>query len=345
MLAAVLLTHLCAVDSKSADLNAAAAKLVADSNAVLQHGRVGYSFADVDTGAVLASRDADSDFVPASNMKLYTTSLALVRLGSEYRFHTELRTTGSFRPGQAAIPDLIFVGGGDPNLSARPLPYQVDGHDGDPLNGLRALADKLFEAGVREINGDVTGIGSRYGPELFPEGWTIDDSNYDYGAPVSSLTLNDNSVSLVLRPTGNGELAEVELRPSSSGLVVLNQVVTDTSKPTHIEFRRPLGSNELVLYGTISDSASEWSEEFSVMDPARFAAQALIDVLRERGIVGAWRGSKRIPKRCTGKYVRSQPRLSAFRSAHPNREQSESKPTCRDAVEGSCFRQDWHGIA
>lgn len=284
VLAVTLFVQLCAVSS-SADLNTAAAKLVADSNAVLRHGRVGYSFADADTGAVLASRDADMNFVPASNMKLYTTSLALVRLGSGYRFHTELKTTGSFHPGQSSIPDLVLIGGGDPNLSARPLPYQLEGQEEDPLKELRALADKVFEAGIREINGDITGVGSRYGPELFPDGWTIDDSNYDYGAPVSALTLNDNSVSLTLRPTRNGELAEMELRPSPSGLVVLNEVVTDTSKPTHIEFRRPRGSNELVLYGTISDSVSHWTEEFSVMNPARFAAQGLIDVLRDRGIV------------------------------------------------------------
>src|SRR5205085_6251002 len=134
-----------------------------------------------------------------SNMKLYTTSLALVRLGSDYRFHTELRTTGSFEAGQSVSQDLVLVGGGDPNLSARPLPYQLNGREGDPLAGLRDLADQLFAAGIRKVTGDVTGVGSRYGPDLFPDGWTIDDSTYDYGAPVSALTLNDNSVSLAVR--------------------------------------------------------------------------------------------------------------------------------------------------
>jgi D-alanyl-D-alanine carboxypeptidase/D-alanyl-D-alanine-endopeptidase (penicillin-binding protein 4) len=284
LLITTLVAQLLITPAKPADLNTAAAKLVADSASVLEHGRVGYSFVDVENGSVLAARDSDKDFVPASNMKLYTTSLALVRLGSEYRFHTELRTAGNFQPGQPAIQDLYLVGGGDPNLSGRPLPYQVDGHEGDPFSGLRDLADKLFKAGVRQVNGDVTGVAARYGPDLYPDGWTIDDSRYDYGAPVSALTLNDNSVSAILRPTGNGDLAELELRPSSSGLFVLNEVVTDTSKPTHIEFRRALGSNELILYGTISDSASQWREEFSVSDPARFAAQALIDTLRDRGI-------------------------------------------------------------
>lgn len=281
---AALLAALWAVPSESADLNPAATKLVGDSASILQHGRIGYTFVDVESGSVLAAKDADVDFVPASNMKLYTTSLALARLGGEYRMRTELRTSGSFQPGQRTIQDLLVIGGGDPNLSGRALPYQVDAQDSDPLRGLRDLADKLFAGGVREINGDVTGIAARYGPDLYPDGWTIDDSAYDYGAPVSALTVNDNSVSVILRPTANGELSELEVTPQSSALVVLNEVVTDTTKPTHIEFRRPMGSNELILYGTISNSASQWIEQFAVTDPARSAAQALIDVLRERGI-------------------------------------------------------------
>lgn len=289
LLAPILLAHCCNIRATSGDLNTAATELLADSALILQHGRVGYSFVDVQSGSVLAARDPDVDFVPASNMKLYTTSLALVRLGSDYRFHTELRTTAESKPGQKAIGDLFLVGCGDPNLSGRPVPYQVSAQDGDPFAALRDLANQLFAAGIREIRGDVTGVASRYGPELFPPGWTVDDTSYDYGAPVSALTVNDNSVSAILRPTANGELADLEMRPFPHGLLVLNEVVTDSSHPTHIEFRRPLGSNELILYGTISNTtssntASEWREEFSVTDPARFAAQALIEVLRERGI-------------------------------------------------------------
>ena len=281
---AIVLAQFYSLRANSADLNAATAKLLADSAPVLQHGRVGYSFVDVQSGSVLAARDPDVNFVPASNMKLYTTTLALVRLGSDYRFHTELRTTAEFQAGQKAIGDLFLVGGGDPNLSGRPLPYQVSAVDGDPFAGLRDLANQLSAAGIREVKGDVTGVASRYGSELFPPGWTVDDTSYDYGAPVSALTVNDNSVSAVFRPTANGELADLELRPFPNGLLVLNEVVTDSSKPTHIEFRRALGSNELILYGSISNTASEWQEEFSVTDPARFAAQALIGALRERGI-------------------------------------------------------------
>jgi D-alanyl-D-alanine carboxypeptidase/D-alanyl-D-alanine-endopeptidase (penicillin-binding protein 4) len=104
--------------------------------------------------------------------------------------------------------------------------------------------------------------------------------------------LNDNFVSVTLRPTANGELADLQVTPPEpSALVVLNQVVTDTTIATHIEFRRPVGSNELILRGTISNATGQWTEQFAVTDPARFAAEALVEVLRERGI--AVRGEAR----------------------------------------------------
>jgi len=95
--------------------------------------------------------------------------------------------------------------------------------EGDPLAKLaaRELAEKLYTAGVREVTGDVTGLASRYGPELFPDGWTISTTaSGRLRSAGSALTLNDNSVSAIVRPTENGELAELQLLPVGSGLIV-----------------------------------------------------------------------------------------------------------------------------
>src|SRR5205823_4595879 len=44
--------------------------------------------ADAQTGESLYERDADKYYVPASNMKLFTTALALAKLGPDFRFQT-----------------------------------------------------------------------------------------------------------------------------------------------------------------------------------------------------------------------------------------------------------------
>lgn len=252
---------------------------------LLQRGRIGYKVVDVETGELLAQQDSTKFFTPASNTKLYTTALAMVRLGPNYRFETELRTSGAWVPGQRRIRDLELIGGGDPNLSGRALPYVENSKPGDPFGPLEDLADKLVNAGIREIGGNVTGVATRYPGDRYPDGWTIDDAIYGYGAPVTSLAINDNAVSITLRPTETGELSEVQVQPTISDFIVLNEVVTSSSKATQIRISRAPGSNELVLWGTIGRGADAWRVDVAISDPALFAAEALIHVLRDRGVI------------------------------------------------------------
>ncbi len=264
--------------------------LIANSPAVAR-GHLGFEFADVSTGKVLAARDANLFFTPASNTKLYTTALALVRLGADYRFRTQLRTASPWAPGQPTIGDLQIVGGGDPNLSGRTLPYQAQAPEGDPLAAIKQMVEQLYAVGIREVTGDVVGLDTRYLREPYPDGWTLDDSLYTYGAPVSALSVNDSTVSVVVQPTSAGELAGLQVHPGVSHLVFLNLVQTDRSAGAHIHIARDPGSNELVLTGTIGEGAPAWHEDLAVNDPALFAAEAMVTVLRERGI--AVRGSAR----------------------------------------------------
>ncbi|MGH9608700.1 MAG: D-alanyl-D-alanine carboxypeptidase/D-alanyl-D-alanine endopeptidase, partial [Bryobacteraceae bacterium] len=257
----------------------------------LERAHIGYQFIDLKTGRVLAQHDASRLFMPASNRKLFVTAMALIRLGPGYKYKTEVTTRGPWKPGQTVLPNLQLVGGGDPNLSGRVLPYSVDAPDGDPFAALEQLADKLVKLNIHAIDGDVTGVATRYPGDRFPLDWTRGDTEYGYGAPISALTLDDNVVTASVTPTEPGELAAIALCPNVHHFVVLNQVVTDASRQTQIHIRRPLGSNDLILWGTIGKSAPVWQQGFAVDNPALFAAQALISVLRERGIVV--RGSPR----------------------------------------------------
>jgi D-alanyl-D-alanine carboxypeptidase/D-alanyl-D-alanine-endopeptidase (penicillin-binding protein 4) len=252
---------------------------------VMQRSHFGLKVVDLQTGEVIAQRENADFFTPASNTKLYTTAFALSRLGTDYTFRTELRTSGAWRPGVAVIPDLQLIGSGDPNLSGRVIPYAANSQDGDPLSGIKDLASKLCEAGVNEINGDVTGEASRYGPDLYPDGWTLGDSVYGYGAPVSALTVNDGVISVSVQPGAVGELASVTTSPALDYFVILNEIETDASDEAEISVKRPAGSNEVILSGTIGTGAPQWTEDLAVNDPALFAAEGLIEELRWNGAV------------------------------------------------------------
>src|SRR5438270_179535 len=119
-------------------------------------GEWGLLIIDGETGETLYELNADKYFVPASNMKLFTTALALAKLGPDYRFHTTLETHGTISPEGVLRGDLFLVGRGDPNLSNRKFPYNLkEEFDGAPDKVLAELADALAGKRVKEVAGDI----------------------------------------------------------------------------------------------------------------------------------------------------------------------------------------------
>ena len=56
------------------------------------------------------------------------------------------------------------------------------------------LADALVANGVKEISGDVVGDDSYFPRERYPNGWEIDDMVWEYGAAISAIVVDDNTV-------------------------------------------------------------------------------------------------------------------------------------------------------
>src|SRR6266849_4918771 len=191
-------------------------------------GEWGLLIVDAETGETLYELNADKYFVPASNMKLFTTALALAKLGPDYRFHTTLETGGTVSTEGVLMGDLFLVGRGDPNLSNRKFPYELkEEFDGPPEKTLAELADVVAVKGVKEISGDVIADDSYFPRERYPPGWEVDDMVWSYGAAVSAIVVNDNTVTLTLGPGEKaGDAATFSLAPWTADFTVLAEVVT-----------------------------------------------------------------------------------------------------------------------
>jgi serine-type D-Ala-D-Ala carboxypeptidase/endopeptidase (penicillin-binding protein 4) len=164
-------------------------------------GEWGLVIVDAQSGETLYEQNADKYFVPASNLKLFTTALALARLGPEYRFHTTLETQGTISSEGVLSGDVMLVGRGDPNLSNRKFPYELkEEFDGPPERVLAELADALVTKGVKTISGDIIGDDSYFPRERYPNGWEIGDMVWEYGAAISAIVVDDNTVALTLTP-------------------------------------------------------------------------------------------------------------------------------------------------
>jgi D-alanyl-D-alanine carboxypeptidase/D-alanyl-D-alanine-endopeptidase (penicillin-binding protein 4) len=220
-------------------------------------------------------------------MKLFTTALALAKLGPEYRFHTTLETRGTISSEGVLGGDLALVGRGDPNLSNRKFPYELkEEFDGPPEKALVELADAVVAKGVKEISGDVVGDDSYFPRERYPNGWEIDDMVWEYGAAISAIVLDDNTVALTLSPgeqTGNPVQGTVT--PATSDFTVENDMVTSAAdvKPDLTLTREP-GANIVVVKGSLPAKSAPRKLVLAIEEPAQHAAATLKRLLEERGI-------------------------------------------------------------
>lgn len=250
-------------------------------------GEWGLLIVDAETKTILYEQNADKYFIPASNMKLFTTALALAKLGPDYRFHTTLETRGTLSPEGTLTGELVLVGRGDPNLSNRKFPYDLkEEFDGPPEKVLIELADKLVAKGLKEISGDVVGDDSYFPRERYPNGWEIDDMVWEYGAAVSAIVVDDNTVALTLTPGEKpDDPVQAVVTPGTPDFTVQNDVKTSAAaaKPDLTLTREP-GANLVVVKGTLPAKSAPRKLELAIAEPAQHAAVMLKQLLEERGV-------------------------------------------------------------
>src|SRR6266436_2519789 len=250
-------------------------------------GEWGLLIVDAESGETLFEQNADKYFVPASNMKLFTTALALAKLGPEYRFHTTLETRGTISSEGVLAGDLALVGRGDPNLSNRKFPYELkEEFDGPPEKALVELADALVAKGVKQISGDVVGDDSYFPRERYPNGWEIDDMVWEYGAAISAIVVDDNTVALTLTPGEQaGNPVQAAVTPATPDFTVENDVTTSAAEmKSDLTLTREPGSNLVVVKGSLPAKSAPRKLVLAIEEPAQHAATLLKRLLEERGI-------------------------------------------------------------
>lgn len=288
--------------------------LLADPAVVRDHWGIMVTAMD---GAPIYSLNEGQLFQPASNTKLFTTATAIALLGPKTTFETKIVAKGVFGGMETLKGDLVLVGAGDANLSGREIPY-VEPSDKpkpvpgatplpevDPLRYLKAMADQVAATGLKVVNGDVVGDDTLFPWEPYAQDWSIDDTVWGYGAPVSALTINDNQIKVTVTPAATaGEPATVAIDPAVPSYYTLDVSVTTGEKKSgsHVQMERALGSKVLRVYGSIAVDAQPDEEEVAIHDPAEYAAVALKGMLEARGIVvtGKARAEHRISSDAKG---------------------------------------------
>jgi len=252
---------------------------ILDGAKSIQRGFLGIQIVNLGSGEILFESNSDRLFVPASNGKLFTTALALTRLGPDHRFRTTVVANAEPDANGRIAGAVTLVGGGDPNLSGRELPYRVDSPRGDGLQAIDDLAAQVVARGVRRIDGDIVGDDTAYVWDPYPDGWGVGDTLWEFGAPVSALTINDNAFTLRVLP---GDPARISIDPPLEFYQIDNQVRVGT--PGKIRVEREPGSRLLRVWGTLPPKGPGRTDLLAIHDPALYAAVALRDALARRGV-------------------------------------------------------------
>ncbi len=125
-----------------------------------------------DAGVAVAAHNPSTPLVPASNMKVVTTTIAVDILGESTRLKTRFATDGKPTDGATVKGNLYMIGGGDPLLTTNA--YAARFPNGiQPETDLESVADQIVDSGIRRITGSVVGDESRYddvrGMQSWPE--------------------------------------------------------------------------------------------------------------------------------------------------------------------------------
>lgn len=276
---------LCFAAAAAASLPESIERLLATSP-VARTAFWGIQVVDLGSGKTIYELNPDHFFVPASNTKLFTTALALSRLGADRTFTT--RVLADAPPdGQGRIGTLRLVGGGDPNLSARTIPYRMGPTTGDPLAPIDDLAQQIAARGVKRVAGGIVGDDTWHVWQPYAAGWAIDDPQSDDGPPISALTINDNAISIGVLPGRRaGDLGVVTIEPPIEFYRIDNRVRTSAASAENlgVHISRIPGTRDVRLWGTVPTRGRTPMFPMSIEDPAEYAALALRRALEDRGI-------------------------------------------------------------
>jgi D-alanyl-D-alanine carboxypeptidase/D-alanyl-D-alanine-endopeptidase (penicillin-binding protein 4) len=183
-----------APSDKAPELDAAAHAIASDR--ALEGGAVGIAVLDVDSGRLLASVNEHLPLNPASNAKLYTAAAALATLHGEHRYETTL--TGKL-DGDAVAGPLAVRGFGDPSLTTADL---------------WAMVQELKGFGVKRVDGDVVVDQRFFDQQTTPPAFEQQPNEWaGFRAPVSAVALDENCITMTVRPGPPGGSARVEFAP------------------------------------------------------------------------------------------------------------------------------------
>ena len=223
------------------------------------NARWGVFAVSLSDGRVLVARDAQKLFNPASVQKIITSTVALDKIGADFRWKTSVYAANKIEDG-TLNGDLILYGQGAPDLST---------------DGVENLVGQLQAKGLKRIKGNIVGDDSYFKGDEIGEGWSWNDLQWYYGAQASALTINFNQVTVTM------ENGKPKVEPATDYVQISGDVKPlEAGEPDAVGLKRDLAQNNIYVYG----SGKNLDARVAVENPALWSAKILKEALEKKGI-------------------------------------------------------------
>jgi len=222
-------------------------------------------------GDVLYGRNINQSLTPASTMKVMTAEAALVYLGPDYRFSTQLLTDAKSLKNGVLQGNLYIVLSGDPSLT---------------YENLADLMLTLQSQNIQAVSGNVYIDSTAYDQRFYGPGWVWNDKNYCYAAPISASIINHNCLPFKIAPSKvSGGQARVVTSPKYFYPGIRNSVVTKARRSRDCGLKMSTNTNSTIgLDGCMSQGRYEWGMSYVVADIPEYNRTLFKTLLNRMGV-------------------------------------------------------------
>ena len=241
-------------------------------NSCLKKNNFGIKIYSLDRGEAIIELRAKKLFIPASNLKILTTAVALETLGPNYRFPTSLFTDGTLKD-EVLNGNLYIKGHGDPKFVTEQMWLLV--------NELRNLP-------IRRITGNIIGDDSFFDNNKRVKTWIKNPGAQAYEAPLGALSFNFNTVQAYVSPgIKAGNKPKIVIEPDTEYITLDNQARTlKPGKRNRLIVNRVehKGFDEITVSGGITLSQARAQYFLNITDPTQYTLSVLKQYLNHAGI-------------------------------------------------------------
>ncbi|MFC1601514.1 D-alanyl-D-alanine carboxypeptidase/D-alanyl-D-alanine-endopeptidase [Candidatus Sumerlaeota bacterium] len=232
------------------------------------------------SGSSLYEKKSLRLLIPASNRKVFTSVLALEKMGPLYRYRTSLYFDGPVNERGHLHGNIRIVGTGDPTFANPRF------HNGSMNGTLKAWANKVREEGVRYIHGDVALDCSAFVPSYTSVKGLPSDHTVSYAARPSCLAINENCVALRIKPgSATGRPAVITQYPSSAGIRIVNKTTTGRSRSVNtLNLERAFDTDTITVSGRVPLKARSESRLVTLRSPPKMMGRIFKSYLKEAGV-------------------------------------------------------------